>query len=423
MFALWFCFGITALYLASVIIRKKDIFNPITLVISLNFFTLGIAHTAIDPHWNGLQPITWAVILISSLTLFVGGQLVEVYTQSGRHDTQMNLSHLSSTLNNYSWTRHFRIGLALFFIMLLGFSYIYVKSGGIPIFHPEKNLMTRSGSIDFGFFAPFVLRGPEVFLVFLLATYKKINPHLLMRRWAIVMAIITLILSLCFFQSRMNVLTCIVFITYLHHNFKRQLGLRHFVIILAFFSSIFVFIAILRNQMEMGEHLFKTTEALKLPYQYIANNWWNLDYGLNPEPGQTVAPFKYGWGFIEGISFFFPDAIAMGVAFNWDTIFNESVVKVTGLNTVTWHWSVYNEFGYFGIIVFPLFFGIFIQYFYQYLKQKPTLIKVGIYSYLSIFLMLSWFEEFYQNALYIYWVLTIVITIKLAQANQLTRPK
>ena len=35
--------------------------------------------------------------------------------------------------------------------------------------------------------------------------------------------------------------------------------------------------------------------ALDLPYKYIANNYWNFDYALNPPSDRPRGNFTYGW--------------------------------------------------------------------------------------------------------------------------------
>lgn len=395
--------------------------HPIALIVIFNFLTLGISYTGLDPRWTGLQPFTWFAVLSSTACLLLGQFCASYYTQSHRLSNQLRLPQDKPWLKweGWDWHLYFKVTLLAFGLLILGLAYRSTLTGGIPILQSGQDHMTRAGSIDMGILNIYLFRGPAIFAFVLLGAYKKINPYTWIRWSCLILAIATVTLSFMFFQSRSNVILCVIVVAFYHHYFVKPLGFKHFLILFALNLGIFILVATIRMQYLGESDHDGLLKILSLPYLYIANNWWNMDYALNPLPGIHYSDIRWGYGLIEGIGHLFPGGTAFQVALGWDGIFNESIEKFHGLNTVTWHYTAYNEFGYLGLTLAPFIFGVLAEYGFSSFKRNPKPELIVAMSICSGYFILSWFEESYQNGLYVWRVVFVYFTLKLAYRSRL----
>jgi oligosaccharide repeat unit polymerase len=410
------CITILVAYLLRILLAKTDPFHPVTLILVFNFLTLLISQSALDSRWQGLQTFTWMVVLCSSLSLFLGQLSASLYTRSHKLQNRINLSPL--TLTNWSWRNFHLVTWVAFGLFLVGMLYYTSLIGGIPLLSGNVTHMTRSGSIDMGILNIYLLRGPEVFSVILLGAYKALNPHRWLRWLCIGLALSTLIISFMVFQSRLNIMTAMIVVAFYHHYFVRPMGLKHFFLIGTALISVFIIVASIRMQYFNQDSNDGFVSLFKLPYLYIANNWWNTDYGLNPIPGVHHSGIRYGYGIIEGIANLFPGGPSIQLAMGWDGIFNESIELHEGLNTITWHYSAWKEFGFLGVTLAPYVFGVLAEFGFYHFKKNLKLENVALMSLLSGYFILSWFEEFYQNGLYIWRIIFVWLCMRAVYASR-----
>lgn len=414
--ALYFCFGIVGIYLLRILFQKHDPFHPVTLIIAMNFLTLGISYTGIDSRWVGLSSFSWLVVISASVSLLLGQWTASLYTRSATLGANLHSDHMP--LKYWNWTRYYWMLGVIFGLFTLGLLYHYSLSGGIPIFDSGADHMSRSSVVNLGVLNVYGLRGPEIFAISLLGAYPKWNPHRTGRWACILLSILIVVMSFSFYQSRFNLLSVLVTIAFYHHYFVKAINIKHLMILSLTMLGLFILVATLRMQ-----YIGETTQLdiitiLKLPYQYIANNWWNMDYAFNPPPHKYIANHpKWGYGLIEGIANLFPNGNAITDAGSWDSIFNESLEKYRGLNTVTWHWSAFMEFGYIGLTIVPFFVGVFLEYFFNSYKRKPNFQNLTVASITAGYFILSWFEEFYQNPMYLWRILFVWLVMKALVTN------
>ena len=147
--------------------------------------------------------------------------------------------------------------------------------------------------------------------------------------------------------------------------------------------------------------------AFKIPYLYFANNFWNLDYALNTENYEERHPTTYGFVTVSGILdyIYLPGGYVgreVRASGGFDDQYNKTIVKSRGLNTVSYQWSVYRDFGVMGVFAVPFLIGMLLSFLYKRAERMPTMLNVAAYSHLVYFIALSMFGYFPESSLYVY---------------------
>ena len=147
--------------------------------------------------------------------------------------------------------------------------------------------------------------------------------------------------------------------------------------------------------------------AMTMPYRYVANNYWNLDYALNPPTDREIHPFTYGIDFFSGMLDYLRVSGSLKNSFGWDGVFNESVQKIPGYNTTGYLWEVYKDFGLFDCFLVPFLVGLALSVFYARLKRQMTIRRVMLYVMLIYFVGFWFFIAGYKQG--IFWVWAVIL--------------
>src|SRR5690606_22367137 len=132
-------------------------------------------------------------------------------------------------------------------------------------------------------------------------------------------------------------------------------------------------------------------------YLYIANNFWNLDYALNPPETREIQPTTYGYAIGQGFlsAFYLPGgtlAAQMIHETKIDDQFNRRSSKLKGWNTIPYHWPLYKDFGMFGVFAGSFLIGFGMSTLYLEMRRRPTMLKLGMYCYLAYWIVNSYFN-------------------------------
>ena len=171
--------------------------------------------------------------------------------------------------------------------------------------------------------------------------------------------------------------------------------------------AIIVFISIgsLRDQYGGGSVQGKALSVVvELPYKYLANNYWNLDYVLNPPNDREIHPHTYGIDFFNGIFEYAKLTGSFRSSFRWDDAFNDRIQKVEGFNTVNYLWEVYKDLYTPGVFLLPLILGMALSLFYLRLS-KPFSPRVILFYTVFIYFVGWWFfTPGYKQGIYWAWL-------------------
>ena len=173
------------------------------------------------------------------------------------------------------------------------------------------------------------------------------------------------------------------------------------------FIGAFIAIALARDQYNSSSiQNLAIDKVIELPYIYVANNFWNLDYALNPQTSVAGHPPTYGLDhFFAQVPFI---SGSLRKAFGWDDMLNNSITKLPGYNSVSYLWDIYKDFGGIGVAFVPFFWGILITWLYMRLRINLKMRYLLLYAF-AIVMVGSWWSNILYKISFIYGFLILAI--------------
>lgn len=168
-----------------------------------------------------------------------------------------------------------------------------------------------------------------------------------------------------------------------------------------------LFTPILAIVIFMGVVFFQTglfISQILLPYEYISNNFWNLDYALNKTNLGWPENPHYIFSALNGICFFLPTWTDVLRGLNMDTLYNESAIKVKGLNTVTFQWHLYKDMGMISLIIGSFILGLINSWLWKCILHNPKPFYIAVYSTLIFCIVQSTFAGQWTVPTIILWI-------------------
>ena len=334
---------------------KKDFFSPLNVYCFTQCITLAISYFQLDRAMSDFHLYTWGVWLMGMLS-FAGGCIVaRLYAKSKSLSVQIMPATYPS---QYNWNYHLMLSFVVFLIFMVGVYGVVSKVGSLIIF-TESPAKWMTKYVDYGYYSLLFNSGPLCVLLFGVASFKKFNNITWVRRVAFAMVFITIAINLMAYPNRTSLFFNFgFFLIFVNYLYKR---ISPIVIASLLVIAIIAFITIgsLRDQYGGGSVQGKALDVVvELPYKYLANNYWNLDYVLNPPNDREIHPHTYGIDFFNGIFEYVMVSGAFRSSFNWDNAFNDRIQKVPGFNTVNYLWDVYKDFHLLGVLFLPFLSGL-----------------------------------------------------------------
>lgn len=388
---------------------KKDFFSPPTVYCFSQCLTLAIAYLKIDPLMTDLKPLTWMIWILGLVSFCTGCFLARLNAKT-RHLPVMVVE--ATPPRNYSWRLHLLLSFIPFVLFLVGVAKIVMVAGNLIIFTNDPGHW-MSKDVSYGYFPILFSSGPLCVLLFGVASFRKFNDVRWVRRVSQVMVLVTIVVNLLAYPNRtalfFNLGFLLIIVNYLYKK------ISPLVILLVMMVAVVTFVAIsnLRNQYGSDVKGKALEVVVVLPYKYVANNYWNLDYAVNPPPDQIVHPHTYGLDLFSGVFEFLKFPSSFRNTFGWDDAFNESIQKEYGFNTVNYLWDVYKDLYFPGVLLFPLLCGIALSVLHLKLCRPFTPRQLLFYTYFIYFVGWWFFTSGYKQGVYCLWgfVLYLIPTI------------
>lgn len=233
---------------------------------------------------------------------------------------------------------------AVFYATVLGSRLIV---GAWPIFSSDPTTVRGH------FFAPNVPMNITIqlsFVVSALSAWMIFASHGNTRKAAFLLfSLIPIVYTLT--VARQMILFSLFSVVFFFEIWKRPIKIRWAAFFVVSFISVFLTTALVRVGISPVQLLgaLKTSPKLRsfiiIPvYSYIANNFWNLDYGIQMFSRPGGHPMTFGYTFFSGLTHYLNQQ-RLELAFGWDTLLNEKTSKVIGLNTVSYQWFLFKDFG------------------------------------------------------------------------------
>lgn len=384
---------------------KKDFFSPLNIYCFTQCITLAISYFQLDRAMSDFHLYTWGVWLLAMLS-FVGGCVVaRLYAKTKALPVRIAPA---TCPKQYNWTYHLMLSFVAFLVFMVGVYGVVHKVGDFIIFtsSPAK-WMTKY--VDYGYYSLLFNSGPLCVLLFGVASFKKFNNIAWIRRVSFAMVFVTIAINTIAYPNRTSLFLNIGFFLILVNYLYKRISPIVITLFLVFAIIAFVSIGNLRNQYGGSVEGKALDVVVELPYKYLANNYWNLDYVLNPPNDREIHPHTYGIDFFNGI---FEYAMLTGAfrrSFRWDNAFNDRIQKVPGLNTVSYLWEVYKDFHLFGVMLLPFLCGLALTVLHLRLCRPFTPRQILLYTYFIYFVGWWFFTAGYKQGIFCIWGMVIFV--------------
>lgn len=347
---------------------NADLFSPVRIYLGINFLALAVSFLKLLPAFTPFKLLTWFV-LISSSAAFVLGYITYTCIRKIGYSTQKISSPFS-----INWQKYLIGVICLNFVFIVCYLINAKVSGGIPAFQSDPGLARIKFMTASYLPTMIILAYPTFFAVSYTAIRFSIG-YKSLKFFAIFTTIATAILMILT-VNRGSIVWIMIWVLLIEHYLHRNIRWRYLFVSLLLFLIFFAGMAKFREKDDSKIDLVKIgTNSI---YAYFANNYWNLDYAFQYNVNKPPPDHTYG---LESIAPLIEAVFLNKIrkAYNWESVFNENSVKVKGLNTVSYQYFIYKEFGWIGIVMFPFIISFVIAHVYYLAIKSKSIVYVHMY--------------------------------------------
>lgn len=339
-----------------------SLFAPWNLMILAQFGSLAVAYTKMSPEMKDLNWLTWVVIL-ASLVMFELGCLV-AWSNPDR-SRRLDLDE----------RRVFHVAMALFGVYMFGVAMGLVSQGTFPMF--AKDPSTARGIFiwppPLGRVAGFAQAWASgVLLLLSWLTLRASSRKVRLVSWVLTAVMLGLQILI---GTRFNLFSWFIYWIVLRDDAGRKaLSLGKYALLMTGMFLLMSFLFVLRfGASNVGQFIswdnwpLIRAFALMPLYLYFANNFWNLDYVMEKVLAGAGHACTYGFSSLWGVFFFAGFPMDMAKTMGWDMALDfrgQSTVDER-LNTLTYHWELFKDFGLGGVLIGSFAFGVFATWIYR----------------------------------------------------------
>ena len=409
-------FGVAALCLLQSAVFRRDFFGPVSVYLFAQCTTLGIAWLRLSPLMSDWPATTWA-IFVGSAVAFAAGCACARFSWSARHPSEPipidapSKALLERTNAGYDWTLHLVLTIAAFLFFCVGVYAEYRAIGTLIALSPDISyLMSIQGSPRIWILGYPRSSGPMVCMLCAIGCFRTLNPNRGLRNAFRVLFLISLILGTLAMPNRLSIFAVLFTTVYLFNFVVRRIRPAFIVAGVAVVFGLFVAMANLKGQ-TIAMRVLNDKATWQVPYDYVANNWWNLDYAVNRRNDEAVQPRLFGLDVLHGPLELFPGYDRIYKTYGWDGVFNEHSTKVPNLNTLPYQWGLYKDFGIAGCVAGPFLFGLFFGTLFALVRTRGSVLQLMLYAHLLFYVTFWFYDEFWSSALNTLWVaVTFLVT-------------
>ena len=414
---LFFIFLLLGLIFIGLYIFSRERFSPANLLLALWLAAMGIAQLQLSPYERAWPLNFWFLLFIFLAIFYLVYKIV-----SYKFGQKLAVTEISPAIQlKYPLI----IFTVLTLITLVANFYIFNRFGTLPILSsvPDKLRFIINREV-FGLWEYAALL-PRLYLPFIFICLLIAKNLPLTKRLWLWFNLVLGFLFLGLYASRLVIILPILlsYFAYLYLKIK-ELNFKKIIIssltALLLVAFIAVTIPALRNYITYQDYY---SEIDYTPFTYLAdlssinlpaNLSWLIPLYLIPSFNlqalmRAVDFYNLNNYYFGAYSLSAFDSLlnifslpGLGIVIPWETIFLPWWV------TATFLFSSFVDFGYLGIILAAVGWGVILALIYQLATKKPTLLSVMLMSYLSFVVVMSIYtdyllrEEFYLDLIFIF---------------------
>jgi len=373
----------------STFLRNKDFFHPsriYILVYALLFAVYSLHLCRFQNPWSS----STTMLFWGGVVSFLGtGLIIGFYTNhlSPQRNYVQTLAPTTEKLvaceRTTDWNWFFKVTVVTFLLFSGTYTFNALKHGLIPLFSSNPNedrLLFLSGNL---FIA---MAGASGTLVMMLCTELLLVRTTTKAQKVLALAMLLISFLLYFsFVTRMPLVRTFIYMVTISHYMRKQISLKTviiFSIALVLFFLIGAFIRV--DVSEFSELAMRLRMNLPLqyipfinPYAYAVNNIWNMDFGFRQfVDGIGYYHTSHGFELFRGFFFFTRLEGLIQGTYGFDSLFNDSIVKIRGLNTVIYIWHFYKDFGIAGVFFVSSALSAMIHLLYYNTLVSPSHFRI-----------------------------------------------
>lgn len=418
------CFAVAIVVIVIVSLLKEDVFRPSTLYILVQAVMLGVAYLKLVPAMSDFKLNTWLVWGGGAASFIVACFLTDLaWKMAGGPPLPAKVS----IHGEYNWVRHFFLSFLAFGYFFIGVLGVISIAGNLVLLTDKPYMWLDGAHSPVLEYAGYFTSGAMVVALFAVGAFKSMNPVRWVRYASRFMVVFTILLSFATFPSRGINMLCLGMVLLLIHFLHGRFTWKSLLVVAAFVFVFFIAVASLKGQYGDSSTDVTDNKVVKnlslLPYMYVANNYWNLDYAFNRTSDIPEHSWTYGIDAFYGLTHILQIGDGLQTSFGWDTPFNESIVKSRGLNTVPYLWDAYKDFGYPGIFLVPFFFGVLFTFMYHHLAQLKSPLGLLFFCTFMLWVILWNFTTGYKQSMYWTWFgfFVLVCTLSTGKGSLIPR--
>jgi oligosaccharide repeat unit polymerase len=414
-----FTLAVVALVLVSIF--KEDFFRPSTLYFLVQMVMLGISYLKFLPMMSDFRYSTWLVWGGGMFCFLMGCYITDFAWRSlGGPPLQDKIK----IHGEYNWVCHFFLSFSAFAYFFVGVIGVISVTGNLVLLTDNPSQWLTGKDNDVLKYADFFTSGAMVVGLFAVASFKSMNPVRWVRYASRFMVVFTMALSFATYPSRGINMLCFGMFIILFNYLRGRFSWRSLAVMSVLVGVFFVAVAALKGQYGNSDVTDSkiAKEVALLPYKYVANNYWNLDYAFNRMNDMPEHEWTYGIDAFFGITHLMHIGDGIQQSFGWDTPFNESIVKYPGLNTIPYLWDAYKDFGLPGIFLLPFFFGVLFTFCYHKMAVAKNPFTLLLTATFMMWIILWNFTTGYKQSMYWVWMSFFFFVCTVSSGKRLILP-
>lgn len=389
----WLLLALVGVLLFTTFRNKRDFFHPSRVYLLLYGFLFAVYFLKLSRFQDAWSSTTSMLFSGAVLSFIGGGILVSYYVNHiapvNRDCLRINtvMARVDDTTHPVQWSKLLAVTSLLFVAFTVSYLQGCIRYGIIPIFSDapdEYRLLFLSGSVFTD-----IAGGSGPLVMMLCAEVILVKGTTRMQR--ILAASMLLIAFVLYFTlvTRMPLVRTGIYIVVLYHYLRKPISFKLVLAVTVLVLVFFAFGAVVRINYggfsELAQnlriHMPEKYILLTNPYAYAVNNIWNMDFAFKKFiDGNFAYNHSYGFEMFRPVLYYLRMETVLQGAYFFDSMYNESIVKVSGLNSVLYIWHFYKDFGTIGVFAVSLFVGIGLHLFYYNTVLAPTPYRVAMYG-------------------------------------------